>query len=227
MPFHWCCFEILLRTLTGGIDPDSIKPDVLYDALSAMCNVSGSALQLDYGRDVAHAQGQYWQCIPGAEYSVKHPTNTPALSTSIQAELQGNDNLRTPYTKVNLKDRQPKSPFGKLPVEMVDKICSFLPGDSLKALIEASLFVQVITQENYFWKRFIQYDMPWLWEMQTLQARDDLPPDLNYKLVHSWLDKITTPEYGMNDSAWMGIANRRRIWNACEQVAPKYFDSLG
>ncbi|KAA8651251.1 uncharacterized protein ATNIH1004_000129 [Aspergillus tanneri] len=69
LPFHWCCFEILTRMLTGSTDTSNLNLDVLYNIMSALSNASSSALHLSYGDDIRHAQGRYWECIPGAEAS--------------------------------------------------------------------------------------------------------------------------------------------------------------
>lgn len=69
LPFHWCCFEILTRTLTGSPNPQDLNLDVLYHIMTTLSNGSSSALQLSYGDDIHRAQGRYWECIPGAEVS--------------------------------------------------------------------------------------------------------------------------------------------------------------
>ncbi|KAF7178044.1 hypothetical protein CNMCM7691_006702 [Aspergillus felis] len=130
------------------------------------------------------------------------------------------------FSHFDLKGRLPASPFGKLPLELVYQICSYLPGDSLKALTQASLSIQVVTQDNWFWKRFIQWDMPWFWEFYSSQNPRDLPADVNYKRLYLWLDKMTAARYGMDDLALIGVANRRRIWGVCEELATPLLTSL-
>ncbi|KAL2865004.1 F-box protein [Aspergillus lucknowensis] len=225
MPFHWCCFEILLRTLTGTTEPRNVNLEALYDAMSSLCNWSGSALRLPYGEDVLRAQGKYWQCLPGAEYSVSHPGTS--IKDAIQTHIQTNQNLRIPPVDIDITigNRHPTNPFGTLPTELIHHICSLLPGDSLKSLIQASLFIHLVTRDNAFWKRFIESDIPWLDEADThaLRTSSSSPPtDLNYQLVHQWLDAATTPTYGMADPVFMGAANRRRIWGVCEELSRSY-----
>ncbi|KAL3472543.1 F-box domain protein [Aspergillus californicus] len=228
VPFHWCCFEILLRTLTGTTDLKNVNLDTLYDAMMSQCNTTGSALRLPYGDDVARAQGQYWQSLPGAEYTVRHPTNTPGLEQFLQTQIQTNNKLRTPSRDLNLGTRHPKNPFGRLPAELVYQICSFLPGDSLNSLTQASLHVNLLTRDDYFWRKFIQSDMPWLWETSSIlrKPNDLLPSDLNYHLLYQFLTSVTAQTYGMDDAEVMGVANRRRIWGACEVVQRRYDEVL-
>jgi hypothetical protein len=231
--------------LTGTTDPKNVNLDVLYEVMMGMCNGSGSALRLAYGDDVAHAQGQYWRCLPGAEFSVRHPTDTPNLKEFIQTQLKTNGTLHAPSEAKDLDfgSRTPKNPFGALPAELIYQICSFLPGSSLKALIQASPFIRLLTSDDYFWRCFIESDMPWLWQTQTatdaeVQAQSE-PENLsvsqvlrslatssglslNHKQVYMWLDEITAPKYGLEDPNLMGIANRRRIWGACEELSRGY-----
>ncbi|BCS27878.1 uncharacterized protein APUU_60926S [Aspergillus puulaauensis] len=219
VPFHWCCFQILLRSLTGSDAPKDANLDVLYDAMMSLCNVSGSALRLAYGDHVAHAQGQYWQCLPGTEYSVRHPTGAAGFEELARMQIETTGRLRAPSKHFDIGNRQPRNPFGALPAELVYQICSFLPGESLKSLIQASAFIHLVTQDDYFWRCFIQSDMPWLWEKQVLRQSDT---DLNHKQVYIWLDAITAPKYGLEDATLMGIANRRRIWGACDELSRNY-----
>ncbi|KAJ0413426.1 hypothetical protein BJY00DRAFT_322026 [Aspergillus carlsbadensis] len=154
VPFHYCCFEVLLQALTGSTDVQNVDLDVLYDVMMGLCNGPGSALCLEYGDDVINAQGQYWQCLPGAE-----------------------------------------------------------------SLTQASMFIHLLTRDDHFWRRFIEADLPWLWEAKVL--RDD-QGELNHQEVHAWLDAATKPRHGLNDPVLMGVANRRRIWRACEGVVRGY-----
>ncbi|KAL2808341.1 hypothetical protein BJX63DRAFT_409706 [Aspergillus granulosus] len=225
MPFHWCCFEILLRTLTGTTDPKNVNLEALYEAMSGLCNWSGSALRVTYGDDVLRAQGQYWQSLPGAEYTVRNPSTTN-ISEALTAALQTNEKLRAASVHINLGTRQPKNPFGALPTEIIHQICSLLPGDSLKSLTQASLFTNLITRDDYLWKRFIVSDMPWLEESESDVLRkvdvSGSESPLNYQLVYRWLNEATKPKFGMDDPVFMAIANRRRIWGVCEELSRAY-----
>ncbi|KAB8211497.1 hypothetical protein P875_00010069 [Aspergillus parasiticus SU-1] len=220
LPFHWSCFEILTRVLTGSTEISNVNLNALYGVMSALTN--HSSLHLSYGNDISRSQGRYWECIPGAEYCAKNPTDTPMVDELFQ-NLSTDSKFKRPSLEIELRERRPTDPFGQLPLEIAQQICMFLPGDSLKALAQASLSVQMITQDNSFWKRFMQWDMPWLWEFQTLQNQKDV----NYKTLYLWLNKMTTPRYGMDDLNLMGVANRRRVWGVCEQLASRYNKTTG
>ncbi|GIK05498.1 hypothetical protein Aspvir_009611 [Aspergillus viridinutans] len=230
LPFHGCCFfEILTRVLTGSTDSSAIDMRILYNVMTELSNESSSTLRLNYGDDIRRAQGRYWECIPGAEasshdqvYCATHPTETSGLADFLKTNMATDGKFKKSFSQFDLKGRSPASPFGKLPLELVYQICSYLPGDSLKALTQASLSIQVVTQDNWFWKRFIQWDMPWFWEFYSSQNPRDLPADVNYKRLYLWLDKMTAARYGMDDLALIGVANRRRIWGVCEELASQY-----
>ncbi|KAH2562241.1 hypothetical protein KXV42_003892 [Aspergillus fumigatus] len=232
IPFHGCCFEILTRVLTGSTDSSTIDMKVLYNVMTELSNESSSALRLNYGDDIRRAQGRYWECIPGAEassndqYCTIHPTETSGWDDFLKTDMTTDSKFKRSFLQFDLKGRSPGSPFGKLPLELVYQICSYLPGDSLKALTQASLSIQVVTQDNWFWKRFIQWDMPWFWEFYSSQNPRDLPADVNYKRLYMWLDKMTAARYGMDDLALIGVANRRRIWGVCEELASQYHKAV-
>ncbi|KAL3491015.1 hypothetical protein BJX62DRAFT_206016 [Aspergillus germanicus] len=234
MPFHWCCFEILLRPLTGTTDPKNVNLEALYEAMSSHCNWSGSALRLPYGEDVIRAQGQYWQSLPGAEYTVCSPS-TANITETLKTNLQTNAKLRTSPTDIAFDTREPRNPFSTLPTELVHQICSLLPGESLKSLTQASLYINLLTRDDYFWKRFIASDMPWLEEGEAEVLRKRVVDDessaytasasespINYQRVYQWLDAVSKPAFGMDDEVFMAVANRRRIWGVCEVLAGAY-----
>lgn len=160
------------------------------------------------------------------QFCTIHPTETSGWDDFLKTDMTTDSKFKRSFLQFDLKGRSPASPFGKLPLELVYQICSYLPGDSLKALTQASLSIQVVTQDNWFWKRFIQWDMPWFWEFYSSQNPRDLPADVNYKRLYMWLDKMTAARYGMDDLALIGVANRRRIWGVCEELASQYHKAV-
>lgn len=69
----------------------------------------------------------------------------------------------------------------------------------MKALLRASLSVGFATRDNLFWKKYIQWDMMWFWEVRALFKTNELPVDHNFKEFYLWLDAISTPKYGAGD----------------------------
>lgn len=66
---------------------------------------------------------------------------------------------------------------------------------------------------------------PWFWEVNDLLSNTTFPETFNFKGAFLWLDDITTPRFGM-DGPMMGIANRRRIWQVCQQLTPQYLEKV-
>jgi hypothetical protein len=57
--------------------------------------------------------------------------------------------------------------------------------------------------------------MPWLnllWPLLGGEEQQSVEPD--YKRLYLWLDRVTTPNYGM-DGPFLSLANRRRIRGVC------------
>jgi hypothetical protein len=111
--------------------------------------------------------------------------------------------------------------FKHIPYDVIYEILSYLPGKSIRAFINASYIAQELTLNNGFWKKLVRSDMPWLWELQKLIDESPQAANFDYKRLYLWLDKETTPTYGMR-GRFMGLANRRRIWGACEEIAALY-----
>jgi len=168
-----------------------------------------------------------WTHADAPKFSVTNPAPTPTVTAWLeeclamaQFELRADSlgTLRTPTVQ---------DPFSRLPPEILIDVFRLLPSDSLRALLNASWPALSATRRNGFWKWFLKHDMPWLWELWPLvaemeQLRGSEP---SYKSLYVWLRKATTPECGMRGPA-MHLANRRRIWGVCEQLAPRYFRHL-
>lgn len=100
-------------------------------------------------------------------------------------------------------------------------ILDYLPAKSLAALLSASWIMHARTRYSEFWKRRLHRHMPWIWGWeweQFLEGYGD--SSVNYKGLYIYLDEVTRPRYGMR--AWLALANRRRIWGACEVLAERY-----
>lgn len=106
-------------------------------------------------------------------------------------------------------------PFLAMPKELVWQIARYLPADSLLALCSASWAVLSATRDNTFWEAFIYHDMPWA-AMEFKDIINNVQScDLDCKALHLWIKRMTAPKYGL-PAPWMGLANRRRIWDVCQ-----------
>jgi hypothetical protein len=73
------------------------------------------------------------------------------------------------------------------------------------------------TQSQGFWQRKIREDMPWLWELFSQDTQG-----IDFRKAYLYFEKKTRPRYGLDDRDWLALANRRRIWGACEVLADMY-----
>lgn len=104
-------------------------------------------------------------------------------------------------------------------------ICRSLPEEALRAFLTASPTAHNLTQDPAFWKSLCMSRLGWAWE-----AWEDLGTgvqdhiNIDYRRVYLRLEKYTSKPFGMTVSMrpWMGMMNRRRIWDACVQVLEHY-----
>lgn len=215
-PFHPECFDILTSVITGSTNTDLLDKDILYRVMADIS--SRTRLDLDYG--AISGNEQFWDSIPGEEFSVKDPSDIPGVKGFLQDKLSSKS-FKIPKWNLDLRRKVVKDPLGALPYDILHLICSYLPGQSVVLLITASIPVSLATANNQFWKQRIQRDMPWFWELQELIAESDYP-DIDFRGLYLWLDKMTTPRFGMQ-GILIAIANRRRIWGVCEKIRGMYF----
>ncbi|KAK4041711.1 hypothetical protein C8A01DRAFT_45146 [Parachaetomium inaequale] len=213
-PFHQDCFDVLTNVLVGSRDVAKIDKDALYDAMSELvAPLDAVCLKLDYGS--VSGRGRHWVSEPGEEFSVTSPATTPEVTKALERFLADDAfGLRPDSLGIT---REP---------QILLNIFRFLSGDALLALLKSSWPAFCATRRNAFWKWFLKHDMPWLTELGPLlldKQRDG--PELSYKALYLWLDKVMAPRYGM-EGPFLSLANRRRIWGVCEQLAPYYVRRL-
>ncbi|KAI9375090.1 hypothetical protein BJX61DRAFT_495256 [Aspergillus egyptiacus] len=215
-PFHPECFDILTMVITGSRDAGLLDKDTLYRALVGISE--GRYLDVDYGPISGNAQ--FWESIPGEEFSVRDPLDIPDMKEFLHDELLSNS-FKVATSNLDFQRKVVKDPLSALPYDILHLISCYLPGAAVLSLMTASLPVFMATsRHNGFWKLRIQRDMPWFWELRELITQCDYP-DLDFKGLYLWLDKMTTPRFGIEDML-TGIANRRRIWGVCEKIRDLY-----
>ncbi|KAL4985264.1 hypothetical protein BDW68DRAFT_165459 [Aspergillus falconensis] len=201
-PFHWSCFQLLSRAINPGPVVKELDKRVLYNVMFKIKQYS--SLELPCG-DI-HGRDQDWVCIPGEEYTVMDPLASSAFQPSALIK-----HCPLEVNPPQLTNKIVTDPFSTLPTELMFMILSHLSGPSLFALRQASIAVRAQTQSQSFWQRRIHEDMPWLWELSSQDTRS-----FDFRKAYLYLDEKTRPRYGMNDRNWLALANRRRIWRACE-----------
>ncbi|UKZ74792.1 hypothetical protein TrVFT333_002462 [Trichoderma virens FT-333] len=218
-PFHECCFDIVSRALTGSENRCKIDKDALYNIMIGLSEQFENTLAISHG-DINGGQ-QFWERIPGEEYTVTQPVFSPVVKAFIQRKIASNDlAVRRQFV---LEDEQQRisDPFHVLSNELVWQIARYLPAEAILALSTASWPVFNATRDNGFWKAFIYNDMPWAaTELQHI-INDTQSQELDYKALYLWFEWMTVPQYGVG-TPWMGLANRRRIWGACQELADLY-----
>ncbi|KLJ06740.1 hypothetical protein EMPG_17772 [Blastomyces silverae] len=220
-PFHWCCFEILTRVVTGSTATGSIDKDILYRSMIGLSPPYARSLSISYGTLLGVEQ--FWASVPGEEYAVTHPTIIPGFEEVLRTLILEKTFKITSPNRLNLTHKVRWDPFSIFPYDLLYSVLSFLPGDSILAFMAASWPVYSATRHPPFWKQLMYWGMPWFWELHKVVREH--PTDLDYKNLYLWLDTATVPKYGM-DGPFLGIANRRRIWDACTQLAERYFSSF-
>ncbi|KAK0647023.1 hypothetical protein B0T16DRAFT_171869 [Cercophora newfieldiana] len=232
-PFHWPCYKLLARALTEtnsnvpvATTTNQIDKHVLFIVMERKINTASKCLNLDYGL-AATSQDYCWRSIPGYELLVAPFDETPSTSTLLRTTCTiSPDALHFPAVKGDLTAKVKSDPFQKLPNEIIGIILGF-PIDivSVLNLCRASWSVRCVLQDNdLFWKGRIRIDLPCFFELHQLMAEDpELLRGKNVKGLLLALHEMTRPMKGMT-GPFMGLANRRRVWSVCEQIAALYWD---
>ncbi|GES58305.1 F-box domain protein [Aspergillus terreus] len=213
-PMHLDCLQLLCRAITGCTDIEALDKKALYDTMHELTEFS--TLKLPYG-DIK-GPDQDWHCIPGEEYTVTCPNQLPELPSPLSKQFPLSPRNALP----NLSSKVLSDPFRKLALEITDIILSYVPGGSLKAILNTSWVLNDRTRHERFWKQRIRHDMPWFWELHGM-LEDPENEDVDFKKFYFYLERETRPAYGMT-SDFRGIANRRRIWEACERLVQRYHE---
>uniref|UniRef100_A0A8H7MZF0 F-box domain-containing protein n=1 Tax=Bionectria ochroleuca TaxID=29856 RepID=A0A8H7MZF0_BIOOC len=221
-PFHMDCFKLLSRYLTGSDDIGLINKDVMYGVVCSLAD--STCLNLDYafpGTDFRPTPEQAWYSIAGEELFVVSPLRMAPLSTTEIEKLQ----LGTGIASLDqaLGNKVKSDPFSKLPREITDQIFSALDDTSLMDLFKASWALHSAHHNNHdFWMRRIKDEMEWFFELhEVLQSPGFLDGVSSMKAVYLWANLKSKPRLGFKGK-YMGVANRRRIWFACGQIAESY-----
>lgn len=221
-PLHEACLQVLAKCL-GLQKEDEIDRDVLYAVLSQNSEDYAPALSLDYGQ--IEGPEQFWSSIPGEEYVVSDPDCKVGFGQVIQS-LIPSKLFRKDAELLQLEHKVQSDPLRKLPYDVLYEIFTHLSFTDTKAFTQSSLYVYTSTQNVTFWKHMLRLHVfPWFWEASAI-IRDALDSEnLDYKSLFLWLEAATRPEFGAQGPL-MGIINRRRIWNVCQQLVPQYAEKV-
>jgi hypothetical protein len=165
-----------------------------------------------------------WEdCLTEQQYLTMNPLLGGKLILDEMATF-ADRHFESPSPCFKRLERVQTDPLGKLPPEILCEICEYLSYEDLKSFSVASVNVTIHTSHTSFWKRFIWRTMPWVWEYCDEYKQGKLPGNLPYELIFLWL-RSTAPRYVMKNSLEMSLANRKRIWNACEKIVAAYHET--
>lgn len=178
--------------------------------------------KIDYG-DAGHMQNQFWDVLPGYEFLVSHPRDVPGAHEVVLSKL-ASDAFKQRSSFNDLGRRVRSDPFLRTPYDIICRISGFISDDDLINLKRASWPVHALLQNNdQFWRQRLKSSFfPWFFELRELLEQDQkLLQTNNTQRIFQWAERSTRPEKWLTGPL-MGLANRRRIWSACEQLSDFY-----
>ncbi|KAF4472267.1 Activator of stress related protein [Fusarium albosuccineum] len=232
IPFHKECYEILAKALTRTSDVANINKGALYRAFERVGVRRGfgqagpeyRCLDLDYG-DANEAQSYYWKRLSGKKYTVADPKYQgnldDYLDTFISKERFGHKPLQLQH-----RDNPEPSPLIALPEPVIVGIAYYLDNRSLINLCCASWSTFLTLRDFHsFWRRRIRTHLPYFVELHgSLRHLREDPggwDGLDLRRVLLWAEAVTSPNAAL-EQKMLPIANRRRIWQVCEQIKRLY-----
>lgn len=154
------------------------------------------------------------------------PRLRPDISRTIQAMLSP-QMFAQPSCLPDLSPKVHNDPFTTLPYDIIVMVTPYLSVQDIFSLLQASLPINKLTNSPNFWQWMIRvHILTWFPEIEDLfTSSEALGNDPDFKRVFLWLFSVTKPEFGMK-GPFIGIANRRRIWNAIQPLALLYLDKI-
>ncbi|CAG8961208.1 hypothetical protein HYFRA_00013264 [Hymenoscyphus fraxineus] len=222
-PVHMCCLEIFMLVIDELAGLNSLNRLSLYGAMKHLVEpVERVRLTINYGNPPP-SNSNKWQSKSGEEYFVAFPFSI-SPNKDLFCALLG-PQFAFPAIPHDFRPHIRSDPFGTISLELACKIGYYLPTKSIFNLLKASGAAHMLLSKDYvFWGNIIQREMPWFYELHGF-IQEGLTKGRDVKGMLRWADRATTPKLGLEH--WMlGLANRRRIWGACEDLATHYISRL-
>jgi hypothetical protein len=184
-----------------------------------------TTLSIDYGKfDGAE---QFWMCHAGEECFVADPCpKMVELEDVVRSILPAKLFDQTSPQQLQLEKKARHDPLAMLPYDIVHEIVVQLSIKDIHSLMAASCCIYESSREPSFWRLMIRvHILPFFWELDDFLRNTTFPENFDWRGAFCWLNDITRPSFGQRGPL-MGIANRRRIWNSCLQLAPMYHEKL-
>ncbi|KAF7326367.1 putative f-box domain protein [Mycena venus] len=220
-PIHQPCLQLLAKVLCSDENIENLDKDILYHAMSSLHGDLASGLDLDYGQPESEFE-QTWGPRSGAEVLVVNPMATPSFTQFLRNAVSTTEFTLPPSYIIT--SRVQHDPFATIPYDVAHALLLLLPLDTVIALCAASYPIHAFfgPSNRSFWRAALFTCMPWFWELHELVRDGTLnPKTTDYKGLFLWADKHTIPREGLR-GPFMGVANRRRIWGVCLQLAEEY-----
>ncbi|KAM0430870.1 hypothetical protein ACHAPT_005502 [Fusarium lateritium] len=213
-PFHKVCYRMLQRVVAYNKGSPSVDGGVLYTVMAGLSGQYSTCLEINYGP--ISGREQFWEPHPGEEFSVTNPDDVDDFYHHLQEKLISGSFQPSTEASVLGPASPDDDPFSRLSGELIREIANIVPCDALLSLRSVSRPFYHDTRSNSFWKSRIATDMPWLWDLnETLGV---VAAQLDYRKLYAWLEVVTTPKFGV-ETPFLAIANRRRIWKSCIEIA--------
>jgi hypothetical protein len=168
------------------------------------------ALKLDYG-SVSKNQEQYWCVSRGDEHFVHSPLDIPRLERYL-VRIPWMEHERPMHYALPRGQYDASDPISTLPMELRWSILLHLDMPSLMYLFQTCRALYATQRSSSWWRRKLLADMPWLFEVSSIEAVVTEEWARVYKDM--WLASRYTP----SAHKITGLANRRRIW---EEILPQ------
>ncbi|KAF4965108.1 hypothetical protein FSARC_7047 [Fusarium sarcochroum] len=219
-PFHWPCYETLSRYMTGTPDTSKLDKGALYRAFNRI-NDAYRSLDLDYG-DAGQFQEQFWESEPGMEYLVVNTRYQPELKSQV-LDFINSERFKSKPLPQTIQAQSKIDVLASIPEAVMFEFMDLLDNDSLINLCHASwsTFLR-LRDHRFFWKRRIMNCMTYFVELQeAIEDGSHSEEARDFRKIFLWADTASKPRSGIT-GFMLPIANRRRIWDVCEQIEKLY-----
>jgi hypothetical protein len=199
-----------------------VDNDALYDVMESHRTALDVPRHLDLDYSYVEGADQFWQCISGREYCVADPSPVPSIGQIIR-DLMPKELLGSKPSTFDFSHKVRNDPLEPLPYDAVYNVFEYLDINDALSLRQASWHVFAWTRRdvNRFGKQMIRLHLsPWFWEMDdVLSCVND--PTFDFTRFFLWLEAVTEPKKGLK-GPFLGIANRWRIYDTCQQLVLDY-----
>lgn len=202
-----------------------------------------NCLEMDYGDPEIDHNEQFWESRQGEELFIADPTLDDELVKGMILSVwhDADNQPLTGNTALFAKTEDSNDLFAKLPFELLLNVISELEASSLLSLLNASPHVhRALDSGSSLWLNCIGKSMPWFFELHEFldnltgsnddgrgnaSSNADAFRDKSLRRFFVWANHITTPRVGQM-GPFMCVANRRRIWDVCQQLVDPYLAQL-